>query len=896
MKNRLRSTSDAPLPRGYNAAPRRAPGDQGEPSQVRKLNSWMVGLVCGLLVVAACASATPSAEASTRHATAATKMATGNTPLIKQQTLLTTFDEEFGGTSLDTSRWVALNRPGDGGNNEKECYIPSNAAVGGGYLVLTTKVDSSCSGFSYTSSMVQWKSDSFLYGTLDIRAKLAGGKGTWPSLWLLGTNCQQTNITTPNNVPPCNWPVTGSDEIDIAEVMLANLTHVNQQIHSNSANPGCTATTSDVSVNWHTYTLDWQPGKMVWKIDGTTTCTITSNVPTTSMFLIMNTAVGGMGGTIDNNTLPQTHSIDYVRLNSNGTGVTVNASPPASTEGAALSGTVATFSGATCPCTASIDWGDSSSSAGTISGTSVSGSHTYAEEGSKTVKVTVTDSASHSGSGSASASVADAALSGSGVSTTATQGTLFSGQVASFSDADPGGLPSDYTASINWGDSTTSAGIVSAGIVSGSHTYTVAGTMHPKITITDSGGASTAPTGTITVAPAPPPPGPCTSAGLSASPAPPSLPGTTVKLSATAAGCLSPRYEFWLGYPDGSWVMKQPFGTSSSWSWDTSGFPAGNYTVHVWANQSGDPTNTWEAYGSVDNYRLSAPATCLTASLSPSSTSVTVGTTVNLSASSSGCPNPQYQFFVGYPDGNWVLSQGWGGSSFSWSTAGLASGAYLIHVWANQLGDPTNTWEAYGSSSVTLIRIGCTSAALSPLNPSVSAGATVTLTASSSGCPKPQYEFWVGYPDGSWVLSQVWGGSTFNWTTSGLALGVYTIHVWANNQGDSTATWEAYGSDLVTLTGCTSASLSPASGSMPAGGKLTFTASATGCATPIYQFWLMYPDGSWHMVRAFSTTSTWLWDSSGLPKGTYVVHVWANAQGGNTDSWQAYGSATYTLT
>jgi beta-glucanase (GH16 family) len=54
---------------------------------------------------------------------------------------------------------------------------------------------------------------------------------------------------------------------------------------------------------------------MVWKIDGTTTCTIKqSYVPDTPMFLIINTAMGGSGGSVSNSTLPQTMQIDYVQV------------------------------------------------------------------------------------------------------------------------------------------------------------------------------------------------------------------------------------------------------------------------------------------------------------------------------------------------------------------------------------------------------------------------------------------------------------------------------------------------------------------------------------------------------------------------------------------------------
>jgi hypothetical protein len=140
---------------------------------------------------------------------------------------------------------------------------------------------------------------------------------------------------------------------------------------------------------------------------------------------------------------------------------------------------------------------------------------------------------------------------------------------------------------------------------------------------------------------------------------------------------------------------------------------------------------------------------------------------------------------------------------------GLTPGTYNIHVWANQQNASTATWEGNGLSTVTVTSGACTSAALSPTNPSATAGSIVTLTATSSGCPKPLYEFWVGYPDGTWHLKQAFSASpTFNWDTTGLAPGTYTIHAWANNAGDSQATFETFGPDTVTLTAPASPALS----------------------------------------------------------------------------------------
>ena len=225
------------------------------------------------------------------------------------------FDDEFDGSSLDTNAWIALDRPGDQSNSELQYYTPANVALVNGLLNITSQVDNSHSGYSYTSEMVQWRSFNFTYGTIEFSAKLAGGQGTWPAIWMLGSNCQQTNVISADNTPPCNWPATGSDEINITEMLNSNHTQLFQGIHSNGNNLGCTVNTGfDVTQNLHKYVLIWAPGSLTWQIDGATTCRVTTGVPSTPMFLMVNTALGGAGGAVNNSTLPQTLAVDYLRV------------------------------------------------------------------------------------------------------------------------------------------------------------------------------------------------------------------------------------------------------------------------------------------------------------------------------------------------------------------------------------------------------------------------------------------------------------------------------------------------------------------------------------------------------------------------------------------------------
>ncbi len=164
-------------------------------------------------------------------------------------------------------------------------------------------------------------------------------------------------------------------------------------------------------------------------------------------------------------------------------------------EGGAFSGfPVATFTdpdGQATPgdYTATIDWGDATPAAtGTITLTAgsftVTGGHTYAEEGGFTVTVTISDGdtpANHA-TVTTPALVLDAVVIATPVPVAATAGVAFTAPLATFTDAGGAEAASDYSVtSIDWGDGSpldTTSGIISAGdtfAASGAHTYAAAG-------------------------------------------------------------------------------------------------------------------------------------------------------------------------------------------------------------------------------------------------------------------------------------------------------------------------------------------------------------------------------------------------------------------------------------
>jgi hypothetical protein len=183
-----------------------------------------------------------------------------------------------------------------------------------------------------------------------------------------------------------------------------------------------------------------------------------------------------------------------------GTGLNI-----AATEGAGFTGVVAIFrdgdaAGTTNDYTATINWGDGNSSAGTITANpngsfSVTGNNDYLQEGSYGVSVTITDAGGSTVTASGAATVADAALAAAGVAVTPIEGASFTGVVATFSDSDPAGMASTYTATITWGDGQTSTGSITANSgggfsVTGTNTYAQEGRYTIGVTIQDAGGST----------------------------------------------------------------------------------------------------------------------------------------------------------------------------------------------------------------------------------------------------------------------------------------------------------------------------------------------------------------------------------------------------------------------
>ncbi len=159
-------------------------------------------------------------------------------------------------------------------------------------------------------------------------------------------------------------------------------------------------------------------------------------------------------------------------------------------------------------------WGDGKSSAGTVTSSvnpgefDVSGTHTYTSTGQYAPQVVVLDNLGHSTTIQSMAVVVGTAGALTPVSALilASPGTVYQGPVGSFFDTFPNSAQATFTGVIAWGDGHTSAATIIADpnlaghfLISGTNTYTTAGTDSVTIQLQDNSGNALAFTSTAVV-------------------------------------------------------------------------------------------------------------------------------------------------------------------------------------------------------------------------------------------------------------------------------------------------------------------------------------------------------------------------------------------------------------
>ena len=184
-----------------------------------------------------------------------------------------------------------------------------------------------------------------------------------------------------------------------------------------------------------------------------------------------------------------------------GQSVTIN-----TTEGQNYTGPVATFTdpdqnATAAEYTATINWGDGSpTEPGVVTGGggkfTVSGSHTYTEEGGYTITVVITDADNPGNTATvkSSATVADATLDTPVCEVPSVITPTYAGPTGSFTDGNSFATSADFTATIDWGDGSSPGTVSGTGSgpyeVTGNHTYSHTGTFIVTTFVKDDGGST----------------------------------------------------------------------------------------------------------------------------------------------------------------------------------------------------------------------------------------------------------------------------------------------------------------------------------------------------------------------------------------------------------------------
>ena len=229
--------------------------------------------------------------------------------------------DEFDGQEINSDNWTHEIGTGAGGwgNNESQYYTnrTENSYVSEGNLVIVAR-EGEYEGSNYTSArMITRDKQEFVYGRIDVRAKLPEGQGIWPAIWMLGANHSEIG-----------WPACG--EIDIMELIGHEPSTVHGTAHwgprgqSWSFNQGrpTSLTGEKFSDKFHVFSILWGPDRIQWFMDDKEFFELRRDMVNGDypfnqpFFFILNVAVGGnWPGYPDNSTtFPQTMIVDYIRI------------------------------------------------------------------------------------------------------------------------------------------------------------------------------------------------------------------------------------------------------------------------------------------------------------------------------------------------------------------------------------------------------------------------------------------------------------------------------------------------------------------------------------------------------------------------------------------------------
>jgi protocatechuate 3,4-dioxygenase beta subunit len=253
-------------------------------------------------------------------------------------------------------------------------------------------------------------------------------------------------------------------------------------------------------------------------------------------------------------------------------------------------------------------------------------------------------------------------------------------------------------------------------------------------------------------------------------------------------------YKFWLKGPStgSAWKVVQDWSTRNQWTWTSSGYDGGAYSVYVYARdgQHSPATSYDSSLGA--QYQLKVNnLPVLTALKSDKSSPQSAGTVVKWTATATDANRDPilYRFWLRGPStaNAWIVVQDWSTSNqWTWKSSGYDEGAYSVYVYVSDgRHSPVTSYDsALGAQyQLTVNSLPVLTALTSDKSSPQSAGTVVKWTATATDANRDPilYRFWLKGPSTAyaWIVVQDWSTrNQWTWTSAPTDGGNYRIFVY----------------------------------------------------------------------------------------------------------------------
>ena len=237
--------------------------------------------------------------------------------------------ENYKASTVSASYWNVSQGPPPNTNNESEYYTdnPSNLRVNNGNLTLEATQANEPDNYHYASARIDTENKkSFLYGRIDVVAKVPDGVGTWPAVWMLPSTTKYNNNPTTSSY---GGEIDLIEEVGFSPNIEYGIVHTESDIFNAGVGEYNTIDIPNNDTTYNLYSVLWTPLSITFEINNVTFFTYNktngANYTTWPFnepyYLILDLALGGTWGGqdmsnfpagIDNSALPASMHIQSI--------------------------------------------------------------------------------------------------------------------------------------------------------------------------------------------------------------------------------------------------------------------------------------------------------------------------------------------------------------------------------------------------------------------------------------------------------------------------------------------------------------------------------------------------------------------------------------------------------